>query len=166
MTNVRQFQRDDWKAYKAIRLEGLELYESRYGNSLATEQNWGDDVWIETLTSPKSAVFGLYDAGRVIGSSAAFTDRGDTTGRTCLLAGSYIRKEYQGQGLSRLFYQARMDWARNHGGFDRIIVGHREGNEASRRANQAFGFKFFETQEKTWGDGSTGKIHIYEMRLR
>jgi RimJ/RimL family protein N-acetyltransferase len=118
------------------------------------------------VTSKDTAIFGLYDHETLIGSTAAFTDRADETGKTCFLAGSYIREEYRGHGLSKLFYEARIGWAKSHGGFNTITVGHREGNEASRRANQKFGFQFKETIEKQWGDGSTGTLHVYELRIR
>lgn len=166
MLYTKQFHEETWRDYKSIRLEALALHENLYGNSLATEQAWDDSIWIGTVTSKNSAIFGLYDEDTLIGSTAAFTDRADVTGKTCYLAGSYIRAAYRGQGLSRLFYEARIGWARKHGGFDTITVGHRDGNEASRKANQKFGFQFKQPVEKKWGDGSIGILHIYEMRLK
>ena len=165
MFYTKQFNEQTWRDYKSIRLEGLTLHENVYGNSLAMEQAWDDSVWIGEVTSQKSAIFGLYDDETLIGSTAAFTDRGDSSGKTCLLAGSYIREHYRGQGLSALLYKARIDWARAHGGFDVIVVGHREDNEASRRANQNFGFKFVKKTEKQWGDGTTGTHYAYELRI-
>lgn len=162
---VKQFTIDDWQIYKAIRLEALAAHESLYGNSYALESSWRDSQWQYLLSSDKNAFFGLYDGAELIGCSVVFTDRSDKHGRTALLAGSYIREAWRGRGLSRLLYAARIDWIVGSGRFDCISVGHKEGNEASRRANQSFGFDYVGQETKGWGDGSQGILHKYEMRI-
>ncbi len=162
---VKKFDVDDWQTYKDIRLEALSLHENVYGNSYAVESSWSDSQWQYMLGSQKNAFFGLYDGKKLIGNSAVFTDRNDKKGRTALLAGSYIREDYRGQKLSRLLYAARIEWIVGSGQFDCIAVGHKAGNEASRRANQAFGFDYIGQETKAWGDGSQGVLHKYEMRL-
>ena len=76
---------------------------------------------------------------------------------------SYIDSEYRGKGLSALLYQARINWARTLG-FERITVGHREGNEASKAANQKFGFVFLEKEEIDFPDGRAFDYR-YELKL-
>ncbi len=163
---IEQFNTRDWKAYKAIRLEALSLHADVYGNSLELEQSWSDQHWQDMLDDDRHAFFGLYDGNDLIGCTAVFTDRNDASGKTALLAGSYIRQDYRGRGLSRKLYEARLEWIRAAKRFDTAAVGHKEGNEVSRRANQAFGFAHTGTEEKIWGDGSKGIIHVYAMRLR
>lgn len=163
---VIKFNASQWQIYKGIRLEALSLHAGVYGNSLEMEAAWSDEDWKDMLSDEKHAFFGLYDGKDVIGCTAVFTDRNDTSGKTALLAGSYIRKAYRGRGLSHELYEARLEWIRGKGLYEVVSVGHKEGNEASRRANQAFGFSPVGTEIKSWGDGSTGIIHIYTMRLR
>jgi RimJ/RimL family protein N-acetyltransferase len=165
MFAVKKFEAEDWRTYKAMRLEGLSRHADVYGNSLKLESAWSDSQWEYMLGSPRNALFGLYDGTTLIGSSAVFTDRNDKKGRTALLAGSYIREEYRGRKLSRLLYAARIEWIVDCGRFDCITVGHKKGNEASRRANQAFGFTYAGEEEKDWGDGSRDILMKYEMRL-
>ena len=117
------------------------------------------------LGSAKHAFFGLYDGKNLIGSAAVFTDRDDKTERTALLAGNYIREAFRGRKLSRYLYAARIEWVVGCGHFDCIRVGHKQGNEPSRRANQAFGFGYIGQETKAWGDGSQGVLHKYEMRI-
>ncbi len=101
-----------------------------------------DAYWRETVTADdKHQVFGLFDGSQLIGVTAMFTHSGDPSGETAFLAMSFIQPEYRGRGLSRLLHQARLEWVRAHSRFKRIVVGHRESNEISRRANQAFGFR-------------------------
>lgn len=160
---IKQFTADDWQTYKAIRLEALARHEDVYGGSFTGESAWSDSQWQHMLDSPKNAFFGLYDGKKLIGSTVVFTHR--DLDKTALLAGSYIREEYRGKGLSRLLYAARIQWAIEGGAFNRIIVAHKEGNEASRRANQAFGFEYIGQEHTDWGDGSKAIKHSYEMRL-
>lgn len=163
---VKKFSAGQWRDYRAIRLEALSLHADVYGNSLELEKSWSDRHWQEMLSDGRHAFFGLYDGDGLIGCTAVFTDRNDASGKTALLAGSYIREDYRGRGLSRKLYEARLEWIRAADRFDMAAVGHKDGNEVSRRANQAFGFAHAGTEEKTWGDGSKGIIHVYKMRLR
>ena len=81
-----------------------------------------------------------------------------------VLSASYIRKEYRGQGISALFYQTRIDWARENG-YTEVYVAHREGNDASRAANQKFGFKYTHTEQTVWPDGTQSNKLWYRLEL-
>lgn len=164
MFAIRQFEAQDWLIYKAIRLEALARHEDLYGGSFAVESAWRDSQWEFMLGQSNKAFFGLYDGAELVGSACVFTDRGDKKGRTALLAGAYIREAYRGRKLSRLLYAARIQWIIESGKFDCITVGHKDSNEASRRANQAFGFEYLGSQDKIWGKGSKD-IQMYEMRI-
>jgi len=45
---------------------------------------------------------------------------------------------------------------RQHQPFKRLFISYREGNEASRRANQAFGFKYIGKEDIDWPDDVKG----------
>ena len=94
-----------------------------------------------------------------------FTHRGDPSGETAILAMSFIEAEYRGKGLSRLMYQARLDWVRAQSQFKRVVVSHRESNEASRRANQAFDFQYVGRESRTWPDGVAEVEVHYELHI-
>lgn len=162
---VKQFEARDWPIYKAIRLEALARHENVYGGSYKGESAWSDSQWEYMLGKSDQAFFGLYDGRKLVGSTCVFTDRTDKSGKTALLAGSYIREDYRGRKLSRLLYAARLEWIIGRGQYDRVTVGHKDGNEASRRANQAFGFVETGRNDDVWGDGSRGIKYSYEMRL-
>ncbi len=163
---ARALKSDEWQRYRDLRFEALAAHEDVYGSCLAIEKAWGDDVWIDLFSDQRHQFFGLFDRENLIGSGAVFTDRNDKAGKTALLASAYIQPDYRGQGLSRLLYEARIRWIVESDRFDRIAVGHKQGNEASRRANQHFGFIKTGTEEIMWGDGSTDIKHTYELRLR
>ena len=73
--------------------------------------------------------------------------------------------KYRGRGLSKLIYEARLDWARIND-YERVIVAHRNGNDASRAANQAFGFKLYESEKIEWFDGTKDLDCRYELFLK
>ncbi|MFA5593296.1 MAG: GNAT family N-acetyltransferase [Micavibrio sp.] len=162
---VRALDKNDWAIFKAIRLEALRLHPDRYTGRLESEALWADADWQEILSGERQRCFGLFDAGTLVGIGAVFGDGDDPSGKTAFLAMAYIREAYRGQGYSRLLYESRMQWAAESGFFGRILVGHREGNEASRRANQAFGFKPTGKEERVFGDGQKSFLHHYEVRL-
>ncbi len=98
------------------------------------------EEWESTIRGPAHRVFGLFDAGRLIGITAVFAWREDPSGESAILAMSFILPEYRGRGFSRLLYKARLDWARTVVQFKRVVVSHRESNERSRRAIERHGF--------------------------
>lgn len=163
---VRKLTKDDWQDYKTLRLEAVRLHAANYGLSYRDEAVKTDEQWRETVCADTHQCFGLFDGAQMVGIGAVFTDREDNSGQTAFLAAGYIRLAYRGKGYSRLLYEHRMQWAIDSGRFKRVLVGHREGNEASRRANQRFGFEYLGAQEQTFGDGSKALHHKYEVRLR
>lgn len=109
--------------------------------------------------------FGLFDGEQFIGITAVFTDRGDASGATAHLAMSFIKPEYRGKGFSRMLYGARLEWVAAHPKFNKIVVSHRASNEASRRANQRYGFMPTGSEPHLWPDGETEDQVFYEKRL-
>lgn len=162
---VRQLNAADWQAYKDMRLEALSCHGAVFGAALSDEEVRDDGSWKAMLSNGTQAFFALYDGRTIAGITGIITDTYVADSRTAILIASYIREAYRKRGLSAKFYEARIGWARASGQFDRIVVSHREGNEASRRANQAFGFKLYCVEKETWGDGSKDNIHRYELRL-
>jgi GNAT superfamily N-acetyltransferase len=118
-----------------------------------------------TLADPADLVFGLFDAGHLIGITAVFRSREDPSGETALLGMSFIAPEYRGRGLSRLLYKARLEWIRTKGLFKRVVVSHRASNGASRRAIERHGFLPTRCAARIWPDGITEDEIFYEMRI-
>jgi len=160
---VRKLESGDWQIYRDLRLEALRLNAGVYGSSYEREKLRSDEAWKEDLSGQSSAFFGLFYGDVLIGSGGIFMQ--DSASKTGMLIGGYIREAYRGQGFSRLIYEARIEWAKQSGLFDRIVVGHREGNEASRRANQAFGFQLIGEIYHVFGNGEQAKHMQYQLRL-
>lgn len=163
---IKKWTVDDWQTFKSIRLEAVSKHDDVFGSAYKTELNKNDTYWKDTLSEVyKGAVFGLYDGDTNIGLTAVFRHR-DHSADTVIFAMSYIRDGYRGINLSDLLYKARIDWAKVQSGITRIWVGHREGNEASRRANQRHGFVLLSTEDMTFGNGETDKHYTYELKIQ
>ncbi len=162
--HLRQLSSEDWEVLRSIRLEALETHPDLFCPS-TDERKRSPEEWKTFLHNEDMCIFALFDAERVIGVTGITKDRDDPSGKTALLVMSYINKAYRGKGLSKLFYEARIGWAKEQKKFDVITVGHREGNLASERANQAFGFELISKDDISWPDGSTAAFVKYELRL-
>ncbi len=160
---IRPFRKNEWEIFKGKRLQALKdmpnVFLSTYGAAAAQR----DEFWQEMINSDREEIFGLFDGERLIGITGVFENWRDKSGRTANLGMSYIDPGYRGRGLSRLLYQARIDWARAKG-YEKITVGHREGNETSKAANQKFGFVFYEKEEIEFPDGRA-MDYRYELKL-
>jgi RimJ/RimL family protein N-acetyltransferase len=157
----------DWRELRALRLRALQSEPGVFFSPYATEAERDEAAW-RALASGDAAhqVFGLFDAGRLVGISGVFRDRDDPSGRTAVLGMSYIEPEYRGTGLVTRLYAARIAWARAKPEFERAIVGHRRSNEPSRRAILRSGFTWTGNRPHRWPDGSDEEYVAYEMILR
>ena len=163
---IRQLFEEDWEFVRSIRLHALKQAADVFLSNYDKESAYDAETWKNRLRSDEGATFGLFDNDKIVGLTGIFTWKGDETGKTAILAMSFIDAAYRGKGYSKLFYEARIAWAKQKASFDKIRVSHREGNEASRRANQAFGFEYKSKEIVDWPDGSKDFEHIYEMDLR
>jgi RimJ/RimL family protein N-acetyltransferase len=162
---TRALTAQDWEAFRQIRLRALHEHPGVYLGSYKAAAARTETEWQEMLDSKGKCIFGLFDSDKIIGLAAVFTSREDSNGQSGILAMDYIDPLYRGRRLSKLLYQARIDWAKQYRPFKRLVISHREGNEASRRANQSFGFKFVGKEEIDWPDGTKALDYRYELDL-
>ena len=160
--NLHPADEADWERVRAIRLEALLTDPGVYGSTYVRESGYDEAAWRAWIASPGRYMFLLLEGDAPVGLTGVITDRDDPT--TAICVASYLKPSHRGQKLSRLFYQARIDWARTQG-FRRLTVGHRLSNTASMRANQAFGFRETHREPHTWHDGTEEPEVLYELLL-
>ena len=112
---IRQLTPADWQQQKALRLEVLTLYPNVFSASLAETSQRPDVMWQENLAKNDRVFFGLFDntTNEMIGITAVEKDT--QAPEAALFFYSYIKPAYQGQKLSRLFYEQRIAWAKENG---------------------------------------------------
>ncbi len=162
---IRAFHPDEWEQFRDVRLAALKATPGVYGTHYEDALRRTEEAWRATVSGPSNQSFGLFDGKTLIGITSVFAWDEDPSGRTAILASSFIEDSYRRSGLSRMLYDARIAWIKQHGQFTRIVVGHRASNEASRRANQHYGFIEFRRAAHRWPDGATELEIYYEMLI-
>jgi RimJ/RimL family protein N-acetyltransferase len=159
---IRRFLPGDAALYRAIRLEALQYEPAMFLSSYAMEADYPQAHWESRMTNPDSAFWGLYAGDELIGLTGIVIDKENRD--TGYMGQSYIRIAHRGKGLSRMLYDARIEWARAHG-LKRLTIGHRESNTVSKAANQHFGFTYTHRETRNWPDGVMEDIVYYELVL-
>jgi RimJ/RimL family protein N-acetyltransferase len=162
---IRALDPAEWATFRDFRLHALKSAPGVFTGTYEDSAARSSEQWQATVQGPGHQVFGLFDGECLIGITAAFTWREDPSGQTVMLAMSFILPEYRRRGLSRLFFDARLDWIRAQPQFKRIIVSHRASNAASRRAIERHGFVRTGRVEHVWPDGQTEDEITYELLI-
>lgn len=160
--SVRQLTEIDWSDFKQIRLESLTKHPEYFAPS-QDETELTPQEWMERLSNKNSAYFGLFHNMTLVGISGIMRENNNDSNECAMLMASYIRNEYRRKNLSRLFYDARIEWAKNQKNIKILRIYHREGNSISKSANQRFGFKYISSFKKTYLDASEGLSLCYEL---
>lgn len=161
---IRQFLPDNVVQYKSMRLEALQLEAGMFGNSYEYEVGLPEEQWLARLANLNGACFGLYYGDELIGITGVVVADEEKPDEAYMTQ-SYIRKVYRGKGLSKLLYEARLEWAKAHQ-IKCLKIGHRAGNQASKSANQHYGFRFTHSEPRTWPDGKVEDMFYYELALQ
>lgn len=161
---IRPLRPAEWTRLRDLRLKALAESPGNFFATLADARDGPQGRWLEMLESDDGVIFVLFDGDAPIGLTAVYVDRAIPERDTAGLGMTWIEPAYRGQGLSRLIYRARVAWAREMG-MRRIIVSHRDGNEPSRRAMLAAGFRETRRAAHDWPDGARADNVSYELPL-
>ena len=164
---LRALNQDDFKEFRLMRIQALEQHPGYFCAKVDDARSHPDSYWLETLDGQGKCVFGLFDSksDKMVGITAVFTWREDPSGTTGVMAMSYIAPDYRGKGYADLFYEARIDFAKEHKPWTQLTIGHRAGNERSRKAMLRHGFIFTHKKLIQWPDGTEDFEGIYKLDL-
>lgn len=160
---IHQFLPEDVEQYKSMRLEALQLERAMFCNSYEYEATFPQEQWIARISNPHGACFGLYYGDELIGITGVVVTDEDRPDEAYMTQ-SYIRKVYRGKGLSKILYEARLEWAKKRQ-IKCLKISHRANNLASKAANQHYGFIYTHSEPNTWPDGQTEDMLYYELML-
>ena len=86
---LKRFDASRWTDYRSIRLDALKSHPDLFTPS-RDEFAFSKEDWLQRLTDPKVAIFGLYFDERVVGLTGVVTDRNDDS--RAVLVMSYIKE--------------------------------------------------------------------------
>jgi RimJ/RimL family protein N-acetyltransferase len=161
--SLRLLTEDDWQTFSALRLSALQECPGVFLSPYAAERDHAPEEWRRWLRHDGKWVFGLFNVTELAGYQGVATYWYDDA--VGIIWGSYIKPDYRGRGLSERLYKACVEKSVETLSWKKLIVSHRDGNEASRSANQKFGFQFTHRDSKDWPDGTTGTESHYELDL-
>lgn len=164
MISVKQMKVEDWEQFRDIRLFSLQESPHAYGSSYADAVNLSESEWKNYLGQKDKAIFGLFDHKKIMGlGSVRVLD--DTKEHAGLFMG-YVAPDYRGRGLSKLLYEARIEWARAHPSVSAVITFNKASNIAAQAMNKGFGFKLISRKPRdNWPDGSTDDALKFKLNL-
>jgi RimJ/RimL family protein N-acetyltransferase len=151
-----------WEEYKSIRLIALKTNPEMFGSNYAKESTYTKNDWTSLLENEFRGMFALYHDKSLVGLSGVAIRKENPT--TAIFFASFIEPSHRGKGLSKLFYDARMEWVRQKQ-CSLITVSHRSGNKTSEAAIKRFGFKYTNAEEVNWPDGMRAAELTYVLEL-
>ncbi len=164
--SIKQLTENDWREFSLIRLKALQTDPFVFGSNYEKESQMTEADWRSHLQAKDNAIFLIYENETPIGMTCISIDRDDATRKTALLWGSWLEPHARGKGLSKLMYQTRINWAKQHPTVERLVVSHRASNLVSKYANQKHGFVLTHKIEKVWTDGATDDEIFYELKIK
>ena len=114
---VRRFAANEWRVYRALRLHALRDAPDAFGSTLAREEAFPDDEWVQRLErgagSPMDFPLIAEDDSQPIGLAWVRIDPHD--GQVAELYQVWVDPVYRGRGVGRLVIDSALDWARSSG---------------------------------------------------
>jgi len=137
--SVRRLSSEDVPAYRALRLEGLELEPAAFASSLEDEMAQPDVEWQGKLA--RNATFGVFSGETLAGMATYYVENGRKLSHRGHLVGVYLRPEARGTGAANLLLAEVLASARARVTFLYLIVN--AANGRARRFYERLGFVEF-----------------------
>jgi GNAT superfamily N-acetyltransferase len=115
--SVRRFAANEWRVYRALRLDSLRDAPSAFGSTFAREEGFTDREWADRLSagaeSPTQLPLIAEHGERPIGLAWARIDPDDR--EVAALYQVWVDPEHRHGGVGRLMIDEALDWARSVG---------------------------------------------------
>jgi ribosomal protein S18 acetylase RimI-like enzyme len=114
---VRRFAAHEWRVYRALRLRALRDAPDAFGSTLAREEAFSDDEWVDRLEkgaeSPTELPLIVEEASRPIGLAWARIAPEDRD--VAALYQVWVDPGFRRRGVGRLVIDTVVEWARAAG---------------------------------------------------
>lgn len=109
---IRKLIDTDWREWKSVRLEALQLHPEAFASSYAQERELSDDEFKQRLI--RNDVFGAFKDCQLIGTAGFFVFRGIKTEHKGCLYGMYLQKKFRATGIAGDLVKAVIQHAQQH----------------------------------------------------
>lgn len=143
---VRPIRPDEWRAYRALRLEALEDTPKAFGEDHADAKGYPDSSWKERFRTG-AVYFGAFRDGQLLGTACYVRENGGRMRHRAGIYGVYISPVLRGSGASSQLMQAVLDHARAEGCLQ-VHLGVGAFNAAARKVYERLGFEPYGTEPR------------------
>ena len=141
---IRLLEKENWKQFKAIRLEALSECPEAFGSSLEEESNLSDAEFEQNFK--KSTFFGAIQNNQLVGCTGFFICSLSKMSHRGVVFSMYIKNGYRGQGIGNALLNAVITHAKN-----RVIQLHLTvvtTNQTALKLYQKNGFRIYGTEPR------------------
>jgi ribosomal protein S18 acetylase RimI-like enzyme len=157
---------DEWKAYKALRLESLQnapqAYGSTYDSNLARSETFWRDRLVEALIGERGWLLFARIDGQLVGMVGAH--RTDEAAVVEIIS-TYVAPAYRGRGVAHTLMDAMLETLTRTGQFKHATLGVNQQQVAAVRLYERCGFEYVRTQPVQMGDCQTHMGIVMERPL-
>jgi GNAT superfamily N-acetyltransferase len=136
MLTVQRLVPDDWRTWRAVRLEALADAPHAYGSSLDREEARGEADWRRILEPGNGVTVVARLDERVVGAIGGYTP---PEADAVVLVAMWVRPGLRGRGVGDALVGEVLAWARETG-WSRVELRVADGNLAARRLFERHGF--------------------------
>jgi ribosomal protein S18 acetylase RimI-like enzyme len=137
---VRKLSVADWAQLRAARLAALAEAPYAFASTLASEQEFADEVWRSRAGSGRT--FGAWQGAAIVGLATGLppeASSADETDASWHLVGMWVAPACRGQGVADRLVEAVCDLARQHGAAS-VTLWVTEVNDRARAFYRRLGF--------------------------
>jgi RimJ/RimL family protein N-acetyltransferase len=155
----------DVPQYRSLMLQAYELAADAFTSTREEREAEPEAFWLGRIADPagRSAAFGAFDGGRLLGTVALEFSNKPKTRHKGLVIGMYVAPPARGRGAGRALMQALMACAETRPGLSTLQLTVTEGNQPAIALYRAFGFEAFGTEPMAilTPGGFRAKVHMW-----
>ena len=157
---------DEWKAYKALRLEALQDAPQAFGSTYDTNLARSETFWRGRLVEAQIGERGWLLFARIDGQLAGMIGAYRTDEAAVVeVISTYVRPAYRGRGVARALMDVLLETLARTGQFKRATLGVNQQQVAAVRLYERCGFESVRSQAVQMGDGQTYTAIFMERPL-
>lgn len=145
--NIRRLVETDWEAYRAIRLEALQVSPEAFATEFEEQKDLPPEYWSSRLaTGEDSFVLGAFSDERIIATAGFTKERRRKTRHKGNIVGVYVSPSFRGRGIARALVMEIVSQARSVPGLEQVILTVVTENVVAKGLYEKLGFRVFGTE--------------------
>jgi ribosomal protein S18 acetylase RimI-like enzyme len=145
--NIRRLAEADWEAYRAIRLEALQVAPEAFGSDFDDESKRPDEFWKARLTGGDDRFMLGAFAGQELVATAGFArETRRKTRHQGTIVGVYVAPAYRGRGIASAMMEAMLSEVRRLEDLEQVTLCVVTENVVARELYLRLGFRVFGTE--------------------